>query len=286
MPSRRCCGASVIAKVRNVFVLIAAIVSVSFLLEGAAQAGSEVVSFPVTDYVGDTLMLRAKLNRPEGDGPFPAVILLHGCEGLHPDGSWDDDYPFAAGGYDPRPFVSWGYVTLIIDSFGPRGIEEACQGRNGFVAPPATRARDAHAGKAFLASLPFVDGTRVGVVGYSHGGNTVLKAITNEALHEQMRQDPFAAAVAYYPGCPFQLRSVDAPLLILIGDADVWTRSPYCEAMELVGEVTHDYELVIYPGATHAFDWAQSDGVWGHYDAEAAEDALSRIRTLFAEYLH
>ncbi len=273
-------------RTHHVIALIAVTALASCLFVSAVRAEGDVVSFPVTSYAGDTISLRAKLNVPEGDGPFPAVILLHGCEGLHPNGSWDDAYPFAAAGYDPRPFLSWGYVTLIIDSFGPRGIDDACHGRNGFVAPPATRARDAHAGKDFLAGLSIVDGSRIGVVGYSHGGNTVLKAITNESLHEPVRPDPFAAAVAYYPGCPFQLRRVDAPLLILIGDADVWTRSPYCEAMELVGESDHDYQLVIYPGATHAFDWVESDGVWGDYDAEAAEDALSRIRDLFAAYLH
>lgn len=273
-------------RARNVIALFVAVAFTPFLFAGVVRAEHQVVSFPVTSYAGDTLLLRAKLNKPEGDGPFPAVVLLHGCEGLHTDGSWDDVYPFSPGGYDPRPYLDWGYVTLIIDSFGPRGIDEACEGRNRFVASEATRARDAHAGKTFLASMPFVDSEHIGVVGWSHGADAAMIAISNDARQEPNRDDPFQAAVAFYPYCPFELRRLDAPLLILIGDADVRTRSALCEAMQQVGESAHVYDLVIYPGATHAFNWVEADGVWGDYDAEAAADALSRIRTLFAEHLH
>lgn len=55
------------------------------------------------------------LARPQGSGPFPAVVVLHGCGGFHEDMlAWADR------------LRRWGYVALAVDSFGPRGIETAC----------------------------------------------------------------------------------------------------------------------------------------------------------------
>ncbi len=268
--------------------LLAAFVTL-ILLTSTAHAQSEVVTFEVTEFSGKTVTLRAKLNKPKGDGPFPALVLLHGCHGLGVDVNWDDDNPFLEHGYDGRQFLDWGYVTLWIDSFGPRGQENVCDGSNWPVSSPAVRARDAHAGKDFLAGLPFVDGGNIAVVGFSHGGNTVLKAISNDAMHQPLRDDPFKAAVAYYPLCDLVLRRPDAPLLVLIGDADDWTRAARCEAMTVKGDTDHSYDLVIYPGATHAFDWVRAPAEYmGHrivYDPVATEDSLRRIKALLAEHM-
>src|SRR5215469_12942696 len=64
------------------------------------------------------------LFRPAGAGPFPTVILLHGCDGLE----WDR--PKRAGwrlltGYAER-YLAHGYAALVLDSFQPRGIDNVC----------------------------------------------------------------------------------------------------------------------------------------------------------------
>ena len=259
------------------------------LLSVTAHAESETVTFHVTEFSGDTVTLHAHLNKPDGDGPFPALVLLHGCDGLGADADWNDDHPFLGLGYDERPFLEWGYVTLWIDSFGPRGHGILCEANDWRLVSPAVRALDAHAGKDYLASLPFVDGNRIGVIGYSHGGNTVLKAISNEAMNQPLRDDPFKAAVAYYPSCDLKLRRPDAPLLLLIGEADGGAGPTYCQAMAIEGDQGHSYEFVLYPGATHNFDWvdAPSEHMGNKivYDPVAAEDALQRIRALLAEHM-
>ena len=88
--------------------------------------------------------------------------------------------------------------------------------------PPALRAADGFAAADYLRSLPNVRDDRIGVIGFSHGGWAVLKAVLEEAI-AQNHARPFAAALAYYPGC----QRPDSPLvtdtLILIGDADDWT---------------------------------------------------------------
>ena len=268
--------------------LLAALVT-AILLVATAHAESETVTFEVTEFSGETVTLRAKLNKPDGDGPFPALVLLHGCDGLDADADWNDNHPFLDQGYDPRPFLDWGYVTLWIDSFGPRGHDNLCNEIDYNKVGPGLRALDAHAGKRLLADLPFVDARNIGVIGWSHGGWTVLKAVSNDSLHEPPRPDPFKAAVAFYPWCLSELRRLDAPLLILIGDADDWASSSRCEAMAVTDDAGHHYELVVYPGATHGFEWVDvPDEYMGYrmaYDPDAAEDSLRRIKALLAEHM-
>ena len=62
--------------------------------------------------------LQAYLRQPDGSGPLPAIVLLHGCAGnwKRLDERW--------GGR----LAAWGYVTLAVDSFGPRGIDNTCAG--------------------------------------------------------------------------------------------------------------------------------------------------------------
>jgi dienelactone hydrolase len=253
------------------------------LIPAAAEAASsEIVRFPGPELDGAAVELAGRLVRPDGDGPFAAIVLLHGCDGTDLESDWV-----------ARDFGDWGYVFLELDSFGPRGVSEACT--DYLRVAPLTRAKDAHAAQAYLATLPFVDRARIAVLGWSHGGMTVLDAIANPYLNEPMRPDPFAAAVAFYPYCPLKLAKPDAPLLVLIGDADDWTPVNRCTSMELRGDPLPPYELppyelVVYPGATHAFDWpAAPETYFGHhlrYDAAAAEDAYRRIRAFLDRYLY
>ena len=79
-----------------------------FALKQAKARGIELKQEPGTP-------LRGLLVRPEGAGPFPAVVLLHGCDGVQPfQEQWAAD------------LASWGYVALLADSHGPRGIGDDC----------------------------------------------------------------------------------------------------------------------------------------------------------------
>lgn len=77
------------------------------------------VLIPALTETGKTLELPGTLNKPNGSGPFPALILLCGSEGLtHPappaalqHAKWVD------------LVVGWGYVALGLDSHAPRGRE-------------------------------------------------------------------------------------------------------------------------------------------------------------------
>jgi dienelactone hydrolase len=76
---------------------------------GTAQAGS-LIAFPNVNENAQPSLLPGYLAKPDGSGPFPAVVILHGCGGFFSSyASVADD-------------LQWeGYVALAVDSLGPRG---------------------------------------------------------------------------------------------------------------------------------------------------------------------
>jgi len=129
---------------------------------------------------------------------------------------------------------------------------------------PAQRARDAYAALAYLRTLAYVDGGRVGLMGGSHGGSTTLLAMLPPRGAAAGRPG-FAAAVALYPGCATaagkligdssgEYRSL-APLLILVGEADDWTPAEPCRRLaDAAQKAGYPVAIKVYPGAYHSFD--------------------------------
>ena len=124
-------------------------------------------------------------------------------------------------------------------------------------------------------------------MGWSHGGATTL-----ETLH-QRADDPFRAAIAFYPSCRRILTGLNAPLLILIGGADDWTPASRCVEMMPKEQAASEVTLKVYPGAYHGFDTLDANanvrGSRGmhhlQYQPEAEADSLIRVRTFFEKYL-
>ena len=251
---------------------LAVLLSVSF-----ARAESTIVAFPVTDDAGSTVTLLAKLNKPEGDGPFPAVVMLHGCNGTDLSWEWEEGF-----------LEEWGYASLRIDSLGPRGIETIC-GKADAPVNADVRVIDALAGRAYLAALPFVDPERIGVVGWSDGGTTALKSITGGIVNEFVPSDVFEVAVAFYPRCLSSAPDLEAPLLVLVGSEDTATVPVMCELMKQEIRADQGFDLVVFPGATHAFDWEGAPGSYlGHqmrYDPEVTAIAYMRMKEFLSLHL-
>jgi dienelactone hydrolase len=214
---------------------------------------------------------------PSGTKPFPAVIVTHGCDGVesHPRG-W------------ARRVTSWGYASLVIDSFRPRGVTQECEEQN--VVPVTLRARDIAAGAAYLRKLSAIDPARIGVVGLSHGGTGALIA-ARAGEDGRTSEANLQAAVAYYPWCLRNPEPLATDLLIIIGEADDWTPSKRC--VNLVARYRADAPrrpvLKVYPGAVHAFEIRAPDrDDFGHrlkYHPEAAADAIASTRKFLDERL-
>jgi dienelactone hydrolase len=218
----------------------------------------------------------AELFQPRGAGPFPAIVILHGCNGVGPHSrGWG------------RQLADWGYFALLVDSFRPRSITTVCnQGR---LVPPQLRAADAFNAAAYLRTRPDVRAGQIAIIGFSHGGWSVLKAVlAGIARPADMR--PFAAAVAFYPFCEPPASPLETDTLILIGEADDWTPMERCVRWrDLVQLNGHSMRLKTYPGALHSFDApSMPHSFAGHYigrDPAAAADALAETRTFLDAHL-
>ena len=283
-------------------------------------AGAEQSALTITP-AGSSIEIPATLMKPEGAGPFPAVVIVHDCSGLGPRSSgaprrWADE------------LVQQGYVVLMPDSFTPRGFA------NGVCLIPGSqttsvygnvRAADAYGALAALRALPYVDAKHVGIMGGSHGGWTTLAAMyapvdADDAL-TTVKQDGFAAAIALYPACaprfgawstsrfgnsgpPARYSGVYqpiAPLLILIGEKDDWTPAEPCRRLA-EGSRTAGYpvDIKIYPDAHHSFDSTypvrydarrnnssslSGRGATTGGNPDAWEDAKKEVADFFAKHL-
>ncbi len=238
------------------------------------------VDLPTSTPAGGAQTIAATILKPEGDGPFPAVVIMHDCSGLGARSSgaprrWAD------------ALAPQGYVILIPDSFSARGFPDGVctipldtPAERLRQVSPFSRSFDAYAALAWLRTQPFVDGAHVGVMGGSHGGSSTLGAMVTPASPTgylvQEKQYGFAAGIALYPGCGDQYAAWSvkrefgghgpvteyvgvyrpiAPLLILIGEKDDWTPAPHCAELAARARTAgFPVEIKIYPGANHSFD--------------------------------
>jgi dienelactone hydrolase len=223
--------------------------------------------------------LPVTIYRPTGAAPVPFVVLLHGCGGLTHEASWTQWVrPWA------DLFRAHGIGTAVVDSFGPRGVDQVCTGDVAVWA--VRRADDAYSTRAWLAEQAYVDAQRIAVMGMSNGGRTVLAALRTTPQHPER----FVAGVALYPGCQTDVSShFYAPLLVLIGKADTVTPAHFCEQMHAVQSASApELRLIVYPRGPHTFDMRLPDrtvlGMRLGYDPQADADARRQVIEFLAAY--
>jgi dienelactone hydrolase len=197
-------------------------------------------------------VLRGMLYRPDGAGPFPAVVGLHGCSGLKNN----------AGAMLTR-YRDWGerlakagFAVLYPDSYGSRGIGNQCFTRSR-VRTDRERVNDANAARRWLQRQSWVKPDRISLLGWSNGGISVLWTVRPQSAKADGAPD-FRSAVALYPGCrrlDNTAWSARIPTLILIGRADDWNSAADCERMVAGARGrSAGTSIKIYPGAYHDFD--------------------------------
>lgn len=231
--------------------------------ESTPARPGQVVTVPSLDRPrgGAPVALPATWFPAESAGAAPALLLLHGCGGAYEvrrDGTrrLGPRYTELA-----AVLNAMGIHVLVTDSLSPRGERELCTQRTGErKVTQLHRRRDALGALAWLAAQPGVDAARLGLLGWSNGGSTVLAA-TNLA-HLEVRRAPRAPslAVAYYPGCEAELQRgyrPSAALLMLLGEADDWTPAAPCKAMAAAAQAAPPVpppQWEAYDGAHHGFD--------------------------------
>jgi dienelactone hydrolase len=274
--------------------------SVAALVSGCAVIVPEQVTVQTANLSPSPAPLKGFLFKPEGDGPHPAVIMMHGCGGAYASNGKLGDRHRMWGEY----LAAHGYVTLMLDSFTSRGIKELCTTK--FAERPlkeSDRVGDAYAALAYLRERSDVDARRIALLGWSHGAGVTLDAIA----HKPKQMDGFSVAVAFYPGCTSRNRRADhfhpyAPLLVLIGEADDWTPAEPCKQLAAaVAARGEAMRIITYPDTYHDFDNPSvtskhvrkevpngvhpGQGVTIAPNPEAREDAKKRVLAFFAETL-
>jgi dienelactone hydrolase len=118
--------------------------------------------FVTGSFANGSVSLSYALERPPGNGPFPAVVLGHGSgETRKEDASF-----FAA------QWVARGFAALRYDKRGVAGSTGTYStvGVGNSERMFADLSSDMAAGVAFLRSLPDIDGKRIGLMGPSQAG--------------------------------------------------------------------------------------------------------------------
>jgi dienelactone hydrolase len=236
-----------LAKFCKATVLVAALLIGNAAACAAAEVESSATIVEFENPLASPLPLQGILRQPSAASPSPAVVLLHSCNGnwQRLDERWG------------RLISSWGYVTLTVDSFGPRGLKNTC-GSNA----PVPLAFDAYRALNFLTQQPSVDPARVAMLGFSQGGWLALSSVERGSI-ERIAKNKFRAAIAFYPPCLGFKDNMTVPTLVLIGELDDWARASECRNLV---EGRDDYgisrrsgdgvpiKLIVYPGAYHSFD--------------------------------
>jgi dienelactone hydrolase len=215
------------------------------------------------------------LTKPSGDGPFPAVVLLHSCLGLPPDRS-------AIG----NMIAGWGYVALFVDDFGTRDLKQTC------TVDFPEGVGDAYGALNYIARFAFVDRTRIAALGYSQGADTALTIASDRfaSAFVSSQGAKFKAAAAFYPPCANQRGArLALPTLVIVGDRDNVT--PAADCARLARAQPHGIsklKLIVLAGAEHVFDnpaftgGARVYGMWLKYDGAAADQAKAELHRFFA----
>jgi len=254
-------------------------------VEAAPLSAPQAIEIP-----SGSAVLQAQLYKPEGNGPFPVVIALHGCGGLSGHSEpvqvryrdWADE------------LLKDGKAVLFPDSYGSRELGPQCRVRERRITARRERVGDILAARQWLMQQAWVAQDRITLLGWANGASAVLWAVRPQLLLHHAEPD-FRSAVAFYPDCRLSSGlgwSARVPILVLIGAKDDVSSPSACRQMV---EGAHGRSaltrIVVYPSAYHDFDRANlpvqaigpnpdaADPEKGHVgtDAEARADSQRRV---------
>ena len=241
--------------------------------EEASAKPAESVEIPLNPLPFD---LKGSLRRPDGAGPFPAVVLVEACAARYVDREWGET------------LSSWGYIALTLDIFAAHGVP----GQNSCLYPANPElAEDAYRGLDLLIERKLVDPRRVFIMGFGRGGSLAFAAVGRDGVIRNAKHK-FRAAVALYPPCGDVKGIMAVPTLVMVGARDEQTLDR-CRKMA-AGEddmgisrqpdAGAPIQFVVLPGAYMAFDVptfqkpADIRGFHLEYSKSATDEAKDVLR--------
>jgi dienelactone hydrolase len=221
------------------------LLAVGFVAHAASLPTPSAVEIP---YPNGTL--HAQLYKPDGDGPFPTVIALHGCGGLsaHSEPVQERYRDWA------EQLLKGGHAMLLPDSYGSRELGPQCRVKERTVRGRRERVEDVEAARKWLLQQTWVARDRISLMGWAGGASALLWAVRPQSLTRDIAPD-FRSAIAFYPDCRVSAGlgwSARVPTLILIGAKDDVASAPACRQM-IDGARGRSAltRFVVYPGAYH-----------------------------------
>jgi dienelactone hydrolase len=201
-------------------------------------------------YRGGTQGTEAKasgqLTFPDGKDKVPAVILVHGSNGVGPsERGW------------AKELNKLGLATFVVDSFSLRGISSTFTGTQSL--GTGSSIVDGYRALELLQTHPRIDSSRIFLMGFSRGGRVTLDAAMERFQTQWLSNEAsFVAYLAFYPAILVEFLDamvVGKPIRIFQGGADDWTIAEkarkYIEHLQKAGQ---DAQIFEYPGAHHSFD--------------------------------
>ena len=187
------------------------------------------------------------------DAQRPVVIALHGCGGIYATvGSRKGQLSARHQGMTDL-LLAQGYSVVWPDSLTPRQETSLCeQSMASRQVRQSHRRSDVHTTLAWLAQQAWTDHRRVALLGWSHGGSTVLASSDSRPKPPQTRLTP-DIGLAFYPGCADALRRTYQPtwpVHMLLGALDDWTPAAPCVALGQKAGMS----FKVYPDSHHGFD--------------------------------
>ena len=225
-----------------------ALFAMAFAADAAPLAAPHEVDIPLGNAV-----LHAQLYKPDGGGPFPVVIGLHGCGGLA--GRSEQVAPRYRDWAEQ--LLNRGTAVLLPDSYGSRELGPQCRVKERRVLARRERVADIMAARQWLVQQPWVAHDRISLLGWANGASAVLWAVRPQ-LATRIAEPDFRSAIAFYPDCRISSGlgwSARVPTLLLIGAKDDVSSPPACRQM-IDGARGRSAlaRIVVYPGAYHDFD--------------------------------
>jgi len=237
-----------------------------FLLT-CAVAASAATAKEVSYKSGDDTV-QAVLYMPQGQGPFPALVVIHEWWGLN---DWVKE--------QASKLSDEGYVTLAIDLYRGKVATTPDMAQELMRGVPDNRSdRDLHKAVEFLKSQPDVKKDKIGAIGWCMGGGY--------ALDVALQEPSLAADVINYGDLADDLddlKKINAPILGLFGGQDrSIPRSSVNKFADQMKSLGKSVEVHIYPEAGHAFE--NPNNAQGYRKDDAA-DAWNRIVEFLAANL-
>ena len=195
-----------------------AFTAISFLALFAVAFAADAAPLPVPrqiDIPSGSSILHAQLYKPDGDGPFPVVIALHGCGGLagHSEAVLPRYRDWA------EQLLKDGKAVLLPDSYGSRELGPQCRIKERRVLARRERVADIMAARQWLVQQPWAAHDRISLLGWANGASALLWAVRPQ-LSSRNGEPDFRSAIAFYPGLPARVGaaawSARVPTLLLI----------------------------------------------------------------------